>query len=308
MRILFNLPEKHEADVVITFRGGGRLPLPELAPELAILKPELASDIALAMRLGDTRLERLAAVSARYWRELYALAHYVDYEPPGSAPYTAFALDPDLAVISALHLSAQHRILLELPELTAEQSALLAGSSVDVLCPNTLALDAADAAYISMRPAAARALRDVGLLGGAWFRRVGPRAQTTNPEPRFDSPAWAVFDRYTPPPVSSLPEPRQVPPLVELALSSDAVDVLREIALSPIPLRSLGELGFDEFIEALILYGFARVERDVIRATEKGLFVLAQSRRLTGPPPRLPGSVPVSGEEEEEGEEGGGEE
>ncbi|MEM0267547.1 MAG: hypothetical protein QXV98_02900 [Thermofilaceae archaeon] len=293
MRVLFNL-NNYGYDVIITFRGGSLLPLPASAPELAVLKPELASDVLLALERGDTKLERIAAYSAQRWRELYALAHLVTYDQV-SAPYTAFAPDPDLAVVSALHLSRRFRVLLELPALTPTQSALLAGSGVDVLLPNASSIDAADAVLVQPRASASRSLRDVGLLGGAWFRRVNPRAQSD----------WLVLDEYKAPPAGSLSLRR--PENLLSFLDAMVVDVLREVALSPLPLRSLSELGFDEQVEELIVYGYIRVERDVLRATEKALFALAQARKLTGPPPFTPRVAPVRGGEEgeEEGGEGG---
>ncbi|MEM3943752.1 MAG: hypothetical protein QXJ59_06680 [Thermofilaceae archaeon] len=292
MRVLFNL-NNYGYDVIITFRGGSLLPLPASAPELAVLKPELASDVLLALERGDTKLERIAAYSAQRWRELYALAHLVTYDQV-SAPYTAFAPDPDLAVVSALHLSRRFRVLLELPALTPTQSALLAGSGVDVLLPNASSIDAADAVLVQPRASASRSLRDVGLLGGAWFRRVNPRAQSD----------WLVLDEYKAPPAGSLSLRR--PENLLSFLDAMVVDVLREVALSPLPLRSLSELGFDEQVEELIVYGYIRVERDVLRATEKALFALAQARKLTGPPPFTLRAPVRGGEEgEEEGGEGG---
>jgi len=245
MRVLFNL-NRGDYDVIITFRGGKLLPLPASAPEIAVLKPEIAPDVLLALRRGDTRLERVAAYSARFWRELYALAHLVTYDQV-SAPYTAFVPDPDLAVVSAIHLSRRFRVLLELPALTPMQSALLAGSGVDVLLPNASGIDAADAVLVQPRASAARSLRDVGFLGGAWFRRVSPRFHGSEPEP------WLTLDRYAAPPAAGAPTPRAPANLLEF-IDPVAVDVLREIALSPLPLRSLSELGFDEQVEELIVY------------------------------------------------------
>ncbi|MEM2275430.1 MAG: hypothetical protein QXD46_08695 [Thermofilum sp.] len=292
MRVLFNL-NRGDYDVIITFRGGKLLPLPASAPEIAVLKPEIAPDVLLALRRGDTRLERVAAYSARFWRELYALAHLVTYDQV-SAPYTAFVPDPDLAVVSAIHLSRRFRVLLELPSLTPVQAALLAGCEVDVLAPNDVPLDAADAVLVQPRASASRALREVGFLGGAWFRRVNPRAGQGD---------WLVLESYTPPAAGplSLREPENLLSFLDPVV----VDVLREVALSPLPLRSLSELGFDEQVEELLLYGYVRVERDVLRATDKALFALAQARKLTGPPPFTPRVAPVRGEEE--GEEEGGE-
>ncbi|MEM4853169.1 MAG: hypothetical protein QXQ60_06360 [Thermofilum sp.] len=289
MRVLFNLNRYDDYDVVITFRGGSLLPLPASAPELAVLKPELAPDVLLALRRGDTKLERIAAYSAQRWRELYAAAHYVTYEEPRRG-YTAFAPDPDLAVVSALHLSRRFRVLLELPSLTPVQAALLAGCEVDVLAPNGVPLDAANAVLVQPRASAARSLRDVGFLGGAWFRRVNPRAGQGD---------WLVLESYTPPAAGSLSlrEPENLLSFLDPVV----VDVLREVALSPLPLRSLSELEFDEQVEELIVYGYIRVERDVLRATDKALFALAQSGKLTGPPPISFKPVPVR-------EEGGDEE
>ncbi|MEM4455367.1 MAG: hypothetical protein QW498_06715 [Thermofilum sp.] len=290
MRVLFNLSNYGDYDVIITFRGGSLLPLPTSAAELAVLKPELAPDIAFALERGDTKLERIAAYSAQRWRELYALAHYVTYEEPQRG-YTAFAPDPDLAVVSALHLSRRFRVLLELPALTPTQSALLAGSGVDVLLPNASSIDAADAVLVQPRASASRSLRDVGLLGGAWFRRVNPRAGQGD---------WLVLDEYKAPPAAgslSLREPENLLSFLDPVV----VDVMREVALSPLPLRSLSELEFDEQVEQLVLYGYARAERDVLRATDKALFALAQSGKLTGPPPISFKPVPVR-------EEGGDEE
>ncbi|MEM4853525.1 MAG: hypothetical protein QXQ60_08150, partial [Thermofilum sp.] len=288
MRVLFNL-NNYSYDVVITFRFGSLLPLPTSAPELAVLKPELAPDVFFALRRGDTRLERVAAYSARFWRELYALAHLVTYEEPRCG-YTAFAPDLDLAVVSALHLSRRFRVLLELPALTPAQAALLAGCDVDVLAPNGVPLDAADAVLVQPRASAARSLRDVGFLGGAWFRRVNPRAQSD----------LLALESYTPPaaPAAGPPSLREPENMLSF-LDPVAVDVLREVALSPLPLRSLSELGFDEQVEELIVYGYIRVERDVLRVTEKALFALAQARKLTGPPP-FTLRAPVRGGEEGE--------
>lgn len=302
MRVLFNLPEGEPYDVVITFRGGSRLPFPLRAPELGLLKPEWAPDIYLALSSkGDTRLETLAAVSARFWRETYALAHFVDYEPP-QLPRTAFALDPDLGVVAAKHLSQRgYRVLVELPALSPAQAHILAGVEVDVLCTSGAAVDAADSVLVEQRAAAARSLRDVGMLGGAWFRRVSPRA--SSPVNPHDS-AWAVFESYRAPRVNTLPEPRQVAPLLDVApFSRAAVEVMRDVVLSPLPLRTLGELNFDEIMRDLVIYGYARMERDVLRGTEKALFALAQAGKLTGPPPVEYRAVEVRAEGEEGGEE-----
>jgi len=65
VRVVFRLPPLDGFDYFITWRGGSRLWLPDRAPELAVLKPELRFEISEALALGDTCLERLAAPRTR---------------------------------------------------------------------------------------------------------------------------------------------------------------------------------------------------------------------------------------------------
>lgn len=83
-----------------------------------------------------------------------------------------------------------------------------------------------------------------------------------------------------PPRASGLPEPRRLEPLLALAFSDaleDAASLLEEVASEPLPLRSVAELEeLHEVMAALILYGYAKTERDVLRVTDKGLYALLQ--------------------------------
>lgn len=280
MKILFTLDKSQyeKYDYVLTWRGGSRLWLPDHAPELTLLKPDLAFEVAEALRLGDTCLERLAAVSPRRWQWLYATAAFVDYELPKAegATYMMY-MDLDLAVISARRLSNDFRVLLEAPQLSITQASLLTGTEVDVLISSQRGVEAADAVARQARAAARAALRALGLLGGAWDR-------STLPSLNEESPELAVFKPYEAPGELEPPRPRKLKELLAWAflprdreLMRDAAALLAEIAASPLPLKSIPDLSeYRDVLRSLLLYGFIAVERDVVRATEKGLFAALQ--------------------------------
>ncbi len=274
MRVVFGRPSG-SFEYVITWRGGSRLWMPKLAPELALLKG-LSEEVSLA---GSTALEVLAAVSARRWRELYALARFVEY---GEPPAVMWYADLDLAVVAARGLSEVAEVLLEVPELSGVHAALLAGCDVTVCVSGSASVAGADSVVWKPRAAARAALRSIGLLGGSWDEVTLPKLESSREEwePRSGE-ALASFERYEPPAAPrALPQPRELDPLLDLALGADADSafaLLRDVATGPLPLRSVPELGqYAPLLRDLILYGYAAVERDVIRLTEKGLFALLQ--------------------------------
>jgi hypothetical protein len=278
LRVVFELPPASGFECFITWRGGSRLRLPSCAPELPILKPDLRFEVAAALGSGDTRLERLAAFSTRLWRELYALARFVDYGDPPEPPATMWYPDQDLAVIAARHLALEGRkVLLEVPELSSLHAALLAGCDVTVcVAVSSRALEAADALARQPRASARAALRSIGLLGGAWDEETLPRlGEEGNVE-------LAAFEAYTArgQPQLKAPEPRELDPLLDLAFGEDAdaaFALLRDVAAGPLPLRSVPELGqYAPLLRDLVAYGYAAVERDAVRLTEKGLYALLQ--------------------------------
>ena len=308
MKVLFRLPRLDEFDYFITWRGGSRLWLPDKAPEIALLKPELRFEVQEALALGDTCLERLTAVSPRYWRELYALARFVDYGDPPEPPAAMWYADLDLAVIAARHLAVSgRRVLLEAPQLGDLHAALLAGCDATVcVAVSSRGLEAADALTRQPRAAARAALRSINLLGGAWDERTLPDLHESDFE-------IAEFDAYAPSEAELLaklgppdPKTRRVEMLAwvfESDVLGEAAWILGEVASASIPLRSLPDLGgYWPVLRKLIAYGYVEAERDVLRATEKGLFtalemgIVAFRRGTTG------------GGEEGGGEEGGWEE
>jgi len=277
VRVTFGKPSGN-FDYVITWRGGSRLWMPEPAPELVLLK-ELGEEAALA---GSTVLEALAAVSSKRWRELYALARFVDYEGPPEPPAAMWYTDADLAVAAARGLSDKAEVLLELPQLSDLHAALLAGSGVTVCVSGPASVAGADEVVWKPRAAARSALRSTGLLGGAWNNATLPKLEGSREEwePRRGE-AVASFERYEPPAApGSPPEPRDLDPLLDLAFGEDAefaFALLRDVAAGPLPLRSVPELGqYAPLLRDLIAYGYATVERDVVRLTEKGLYALLQ--------------------------------
>jgi hypothetical protein len=283
LRVVFELPPASGFECFITWRGGSRLRLPSCAPELPILKPDLRFEVAAALGSGDTRLERLAAFSARFWRELYALARFVDYGDPPEPPAAMWYPDQDLAVIAARHLALEgRRVLLEVPELGSLHAALLAGCDVTVCVSGPASVAGADSVVWKPRAAARAALRSIGLLGGTWGEVTLPKLESSREEwePRSGE-AIASFERYEPPAAPrSLPEPRELDPLLDLAFGEDAdaaFALLRDVAAGPLPLRSVPELGqYAPLLRDLVAYGYAAVERDVVRLTEKGLYALLQ--------------------------------
>jgi hypothetical protein len=301
MRLVFKLPDVRDYDYFITWRGGSRLWLPARAPELALLKPHLAFEVQEALRLGDTCLERLAAVSPRYWRELHALSRFTEYGEPPEPPVAMWYVDVDLAVIAARHLALSgRRVLLEAPELSSLHAALLAGCDVTVCAAvSSRALEAADSVARQRRASARAALRSINLLGGAWDER-------TLPELKHESVEVAEFEGYAD--AGALadlrpPEPRrQVVEMLAWAFGREgfreAAEVLGEVASASLPLRSLPDLDiYWRVLERLLLYGYVAVERDVIRATEKGVFAALQVGVLA----LRGGGVGESGGEEEAG-------
>lgn len=277
MRVTFGKPSG-DFDYVISWRGGSRLWMPEPAPELVLLKG-LGEEAALA---GSTVLEALAAFSSRRWRELYALARFVDYKGPPEPPAAMWYADVDLAVAAARGLSEEAMVLLELPHLNDLHAALLAGSRVTVCVSGPASVAGADEVVWKPRAAARAALRSAGLLGGAWDNATLPKLESSSEEwePRRGE-AHASFERYEPPAApGSLPEPRELDPLLDLAFGADAdaaFALLRDVATGPLPLRSVPELGqYAPLLRDSIAYGYATVERDVVRLTEKGLFSLLQ--------------------------------
>jgi hypothetical protein len=286
VRVVFRLPPLSGYDYFITWRGGDRLLwLPNTALELSLLKPELRFEVAVALSSGDTRLERLAAVSARNWRELYALARSVEYENPPQPPAAMWYADLDLAAVAAERLSKEYEVLLEVPQLGDLQAALLAGCSVTVcVAASSRALEAASRVERCSRGAARSLLRSIGLLGGAWDESTLPKLERSNAE--RGTAQYAVFEEY----IQSgeddrltklqRPELRELDPLLDLAFGADAdaaFALLRDVATGPLPLRSVPELGqYAPLLRDLIAYGYATVERDVVRLTEKGLFSLLQ--------------------------------
>ena len=277
MRVTFGKPSGN-FDYGITWRGGSRLWMPEPAPELVLLK-ELGEEAALA---GSTVLEALAAVSSKRWRELYALARFVDYEGPPEPPAAMWYTDADLAVAAARGLSDKAEVLLELPQLSDLHAALLAGSGVTVCVSGPASVAGADEVVWKPRAAARSALRSTGLLGGAWNNATLPKLEGSREEwePRRGE-AVASFERYEPPAApGSPPEPRDLDPLLDLAFGEDAefaFALLRDVATGPLPLRSVPELGqYAPLLGDLIVYGYAAVERDAVRLTDKGLYALLQ--------------------------------
>jgi len=280
VKVLFKLPDPREFEYFITWRGGSRLWLPDRAPELALLKPHLAFEVQEALALKDTCLERLTAVSPRYWRELYALSRFVDYGDPPEPPAALWYADQDLAVIAARRLALEGReVLLEVPELSSLHAALLAGCDVTVcVAASSRGLEAADALARQPRASARSMLRSINLLGGAWDERTLPDLHASDFE-------IAEFDAYAPEAAELLaklkaPEPRELDPLLDLAFGEDAdaaFALLRDVATGPLPLRSVPELGqYAPLLRDLVAYGYAAVERDVVRLTEKGLYALLQ--------------------------------
>jgi hypothetical protein len=277
VKVVFGKPSG-DFEYVITWRGGARLWLPEPAPELVLLKG-LSEEAALA---GSTALEALAAVSARRWRELYALARFVDYEGPPEPPAVMWYADLDLAVAAARGLSEEAEVLLEVPELGSLHAALLAGCNVTVCVSGPASVAGADSVVWKPRAAARAALRSIGLLGGTWGEVTLPKLESSREEwePRSGE-AIASFERYEPPAAPrSLPEPRELDPLLDIAFGEDAdaaFALLRDVAAGPLPLRSVPELGqYAPLLRDLVAYGYAAVERDVVRLTEKGLYALLQ--------------------------------
>jgi len=278
VKVTFGKPSG-DFDYVITWRGGSRLWMPEPAPELVLLKG-LGKEAAFAK---STVLEVLAAVSSKRWRELYALARFVDYEGPPDPPVAMWYTDADLAVTAARGLSEEEaEVLLELPQLSDLHAALLAGSEVTVCVSGSASVAGADEVVWKPRAAARAVLRSSGLLGGAWSTATLPKLESSweEWEPRRGE-AVASFERYEPPAApGSLPEPRDLDPLLDLAFGDYAelaFALLRDVATGPLPLRSVPELGqYAPLLRDLILYGYATVERDVVRLTEKGLYALLQ--------------------------------
>jgi len=277
VRVVFGKPSG-DFEYVITWRGGSRLWLPNPAPELVLLKG-LGEEASLA---GSTALEALAAVSARRWRELYALARFVEYGEPPEPPAVMWYADPDLAVAAARGLSEGAEVLLEVPELSGVHAALLAGCDVTVCVSGSASVAGADSVVWKPRAAARAALRSIGLLGGSWDEVTLPKLEGSREEwePRSGE-ALASFERYEPPATPrAMPEPRELDPLLDLAFGADAdaaFALLRDVATGPLPLRSVPELGqYAPLLRDLIAYGYAAVERDVVRLTEKGLFALLQ--------------------------------
>jgi len=127
-------------------------------------------------------------------------------------------------------------------------------------------------------------LRSIGLLGGAWDDATLPELERSTVE--GDAAQYAVFEEYVRYDETSKltkmqhPEPRDLEPLLDLAFEEDAefaFALLRDVATGPLPLRSVPELGqYAPLLRDLIAYGYAAVERDVVRLTEKGLFSLLQ--------------------------------
>ena len=290
MRVVFKLP-REGYDYFITWRGGARLWLPERAPELSLLKPYLAFEIAEALSRGGTELERLAALSSRRWQELYALARFVEYGEPPEPPAVMWYGDLDLAVVAAARLAAKgYSVLLEVPELNVQQSALLAARNVTVcVSVSSRALEVAEQLARHPRGGSRSALRSIGLLGGAWDEATLPSVQKTEEyawqsERRGDE--YAVFEEYAPRELAEKldslepPEPRDLDPLLDLAFGVDATPafaLLRDVATGPLPLRSVPELGqYAPLLRDLIAYGYATAERDAVRLTEKGLYALLQ--------------------------------
>jgi hypothetical protein len=280
VKVLFRLPGDLSGfdDYFITWRGGSRLWLPGKAPELALLKPHLAFEVQEALALGDTCLERLTAVSPRYWRELYALSRFVDYGDPPEPPAAMWYPDQDLAVIAARHLALEgRRVLLEVPELGSLHAALLAGCDVTVcVAVSSRALEAADALTRQPRASARSMLRSINLLGGAWDERTLPELQ------RASELEVAEFEEYAEaaealaklePPEPKMRRVEMLAWVFEADMIGDAAWILGEIAAASIPLRSLPDLGgYWPVLRKLLLYGYAEAERDVLRATEKGIF------------------------------------
>jgi hypothetical protein len=313
VKVLFKLPDLSGFEYFITWRGGSRLWLPDRAPELALLKPHLAFEVQEALALKDTCLERLTAVSPRYWRELYALARFVDYGDPPEPPATMWYPDQDLAVIAARRLALEGRkVLLEVPELSSLHAALLAGCDVTVcVAASSRGLEAADAVARQPRAAARSMLRSINLLGGAWDERTLPDLHANDFE-------IAEFNAYAPSEAAELlaklgpPEPkrRRVELLAwvfERDVLGEAAWILREVVTASIPLRSLPELGgYWDTLRKLILYGYAEAERDVIRATEKGLFAALEMGIIVFSKVGGGGERGGGEEAEWEGEEGGG--
>jgi hypothetical protein len=280
VKAVFKLPEPGGFDYFITWRGGGRLWLPDRAPEIALLKPELRFEVQEALALGDTCLERLTAVSPRYWRELYALARFVDYDDPPEPPAAMWYPDQDLAVIAARRLALVGRkVLLEIPELSSLHAALLAGCDATVcVAVSSRGLEATDAVARQPRASARSMLRSINLLGGAWDEKTAPQLAESDLN-------IAEFDAYAEGAAEALaklepPEPRELDPQLDLAFGADAVAafaLLRDVATGPLPLRSVPELGqYAPLLRDLVAYGYAAVERDVVRLTEKGLYALLQ--------------------------------
>jgi hypothetical protein len=283
VKVLFRLPDLSGFDYFITWRGGSRLWLPDKAPELALLKPELRFEVQEALTSGGTCLERLAAVSPRYWRELYALSRFVEYGDPPEPPAAMWYADLDLAAITARRLAlAERRVLLEAPELNPLHSALLADCEVTVcVAVSSRGLEAIDAMARERRAAARAMLRSIGLLGGAWDDATLPQLERSGGE-------LAAFEEYaSPETLAKLAELRPPEPKerrVELLAwvfkddFSEAAWILGEVASASIPLRSLPDLGgYWRVLERLLLYGYVVVERDVLRATEKGLFAALEA-------------------------------
>jgi hypothetical protein len=308
VKVLFKLPDPREFDYFITWRGGSRLWLPDKAPELALLKPELRFEVQEALALGDTCLERLTAVSPRYWRELYALSRFVDYDDPPAAPAAMWYPDQDLAVIAARRLALEGRkVLLEIPELSSLHAALLAGCDATVcVAVSSRGLEAADALTRQPRASARAMLRSINLLGGAWDERTAPQlAESDLNIAEFDAYAEGAAEALAKlePPEAKARRVELLAWVFESDVIGEASEILGEVASASIPLRSLPDLGeYWSVLRKLILYGYVEAERDVIRATEKGLFtalemgIVAFRRGTTG------------GGEEGGGEEGGWEE
>jgi hypothetical protein len=216
--------------------------------------------------------------------------------------------DQDLAVIAARHLALEgRRVLLEVPELGSLHAALLAGCDVTV-CVSTSSrgLEASDAMAREKRGAARGALRAINLLGGAWDSATVPDLQ------RESELEVAVFDAYAGQETAELlaklepPEPkkRRVEMLAwvfEGDVLGDAAWILGELASASVPLRSLPELGgYWPILRKFLLYGYVEAERDVLRATEKGLLAALEMGIVAFARTRAGGGGG--------GEEGGGEE
>jgi len=263
VKVLFRLPDLSGFDYFITWRGGSRLWLPDKAPELALLKPELRFEVQEALALGDTCLERLTAVSPRYWRELYALSRFVDYDDPPEPPAAMWYADLDLAVIAARRLAVSgRRVLLEAPQLGDLHAALLAGCEVTVcVAVSSRGLEAIDAMAREKRAAARAMLRSIGLLGGAWDDATLPQLEKSGGE-------LAAFEEYASPEtlakLAELEPPEAKARRVELlawVFESDVIgeasEILGEVASASIPLRSLPDLGeYWSVLRKLILYGY----------------------------------------------------